>query len=254
MIETILTTLAISFAIQIIFFTFAASLKTDKFTDLSYGLTFVIISLYHHLTNTLTTQSTIITSMVVIWGLRLAIYLFIRILKTKKDKRFDEIRENFIEFAKFWILQGISIWIIIIPTALYLNKDLTNLQMLNYIGIGIWLTGFIIETLADYQKFVFKNDSRNKNKFIKSGLWKYSRHPNYLGEILLWWGIFLYTIPALSNLEYLSIISPIYITSLISFVSGIPLLEKRYDKKFADDADYQEYKKKTGILFPKILS
>ena len=250
MINYILLALLISFAIQIFFFAIASSLKTDKVTDLSYGLTFIIISLYFLFTKPLSFPNIILATMVILWGLRLATYLFVRILKTKTDKRFDGMRENFLKFAQFWILQGFSIWIISLPTVYFLNQDNSNTNFISYTGFFIWAVGLIIETIADYQKFRFKN--QNKTGWIDTGLWKYSRHPNYLGELFVWWGIFLYIFPSLSGFGFLTVLGPIFITILLLFVSGIPILEKKADEKYGENNEYLSYKKKTGILFPKL--
>ena len=246
--DPIIATLGISFLIQIFFFIFAASYKSDKVTDLSYGLSFIILALYSIFTRgTFYLTQIIITVMILVWGLRLAGYLFIRILKIKRDKRFDGIRENFVKFASFWIIQALSVWIIMLPATFVLNSADLPLTTLSYIGISVWTIGFLIETIADHQKFTFKN----KNKgFINTGLWKFSRHPNYFGEITLWWGLFMVIIPYLSGLYWLTILGPLFITFILLFVSGIPILEKRYNKKYGHLTEYQEYKKKTSILIP----
>lgn len=254
MLDTILLALGISFAIQIFFFIFAASFKTDKVTDLSYGLTFILIAAYFLVTNETTTSNILLASMVIVWGLRLAAYLFIRILRTKTDMRFDGIRESFSKFAGFWTLQGLSVWAISLPTIYFLNSAPSELTTLSYIGLAVWTMGILIEAIADQQKFVFKNNKDNKDKFIKSGLWGISRHPNYLGEMLLWWGIFIYTLPIISGWGYLTIFGPIFITVLLLFVSGIPKLEKSYDERFGKTAEYKKYKEEVGVLFPKFFS
>lgn len=114
------------------------------------------------------------------------------------------------------------------------------------------MLGIVIESIADSQKFVFKNKSSNKGKWISTGLWKYSRHPNYLGEIMMWVGIFLYCLVYINGIGFITILSPIYITILLVAVSGIPTLEKEYDKRYRGSKQYQDYKKNTGILFPRI--
>ncbi len=248
----LITALLISFGIQIFFFLFAATFKTDKFTDLAYGISFVIIALYFLFTNNTYFPTQIaIAAAVTIWSLRLATYLFIRILKIKKDSRFDERRENLLEFAKFWLLQAISTWVIMLPTIVILSSNKSNLVAQTLItGALIWAFGFTIETIADWQKFRFKNKPENKNQWIQSGLWKYSRHPNYFGEILCWWGIFIMALPYLQGIELLTVVSPLYITILLLFISGIPPLEKKHDEKYGGREDYQQYKEKTSVLIP----
>lgn len=241
--------------LQIIFFIYAAIKKTDRVTDLSYGLTFVITSLSIYFLNIEYSSifKILLLATVVIWGLRLAIYLFVRIIKTGKDKRFDGVRENFKKFGSFWLLQAISIFVILLPTTyILISKDEMSLNWISFIGLVIALMGIVIEGVADSQKFVFKNKSSNKGKWISTGLWKYSRHPNYLGEIMMWVGIFLYCLVYINGIGFITILSPIYITVLLVAVSGIPTLEKEYDKRYRGSKQYQDYKKHTGILFPRI--
>lgn len=251
---SILTFIAYSFLIstvtQILFFVFAYVNKTDKLTDLAYGLTFVILVLVlSYISNNYSVISVVLALLVIIWGLRLAAYLFIRIMKIKKDKRFDGIRENLVKFGTFWFFQGITIPIILVPTTIILAKE-NNFIYVSLIGVFISLFGIIFESVADYQKFVFKNN--HKNKWTNVGLWKHSRHPNYFGEMLMWLGIYLAALPYLEGFEYASVVSPLYIIFLLLFVTGVPTLEKRYDKKFKDNQEYEEYKKKTNLLVPFI--
>lgn len=244
--------LFISLLIQSVFFTFAYLLKTDKFTDLTYGLTFILLGAVALISSgRIEAYKLVLLGMIITWGLRLITYLFYRISKIKKDSRFDKMRNNFIKFARFWFLQGISVWIIMLPTILLLaKKSSLSFGIFSMIGVMIWGAGLIIETMADIQKFTFKSDPKNKEKWIDVGIWKYSRHPNYFGEILCWIGVFVFTLPNLSGLSYTTVISPIYITFLLLFVSGIPILEKRYDERFKNDENYQRYKKRTSLLIP----
>lgn len=243
--------LLISLGIQASFFIIAAILKTDLFTDLSYGITFVILAIAIVAFNQSSSlMQWLLTGMIAFWGLRLAGYLFIRISSIKRDKRFDGIRENPLKFGAFWLFQGISIWIIMLPSLHFLGAKIEPTGLyISLFGFLIWAVGFVLETVADYQKFVFKQ--QNKNMWISSGVWKYSRHPNYLGELFCWWGIFLFVVPYLSGWEYLTIIGPIWITILLLFITGVPTIEKRYDKKYKSNKKYQEYKCSTGLLFPK---
>jgi len=248
--EVAIRTLVTSLILQVMFFSVAASYKTDKLTDLSYGLTFIVISILLIVTNTTPSMAQVaLSAMVIVWGLRLAIYLFIRILKTKKDDRFDGIRENPLKFARFWFLQALSVFIIMLPATYAVSSKLeVNLGIYTILGFLIWLKGFTIEAVADWQKYKFKEKS--KGGFITSGVWKYSRHPNYFGEMALWWGIFVFSIPYLRGFMWLSILGPIYITYLLIFVTGIPMLEKSYSKRFGKDKKYLSYKRKTSILIP----
>jgi steroid 5-alpha reductase family enzyme len=242
--------LGISMLIQLFFFTIAAIRKTDMFTDLSYGITFVIVAWYALFSAQYTTDPKwIIVAIITLWGVRLAGYLFMRILAIKKDRRFDGIREDPLRFGMFWLFQGISVWVIMLPAlaliGLTQNKEIFPLS---WIGAFIAVLGLLIETIADQQKFNFKNE--NPKKWADIGLWKYSRHPNYFGEMLVWWGIFVFVAPYLEGLEYLVLAGPLWITTLLLFITGIPTIESRYDKKYADNSEYQEYKRKTSLLIP----
>jgi len=244
--------LFISLLIQAVFFTFAYLLKTDKFTDLTYGLTFILLGIVALISSErIEAYKLVLLGMIIVWGLRLITYLFYRIIKIKKDNRFDEMRENFWKFARFWFFQGISVWVIMLPVTLLLaSRQGLSFGLYTLLGVIVWSTGLLIETIADIQKFTFKLDPKNKDNWIDTGAWKYSRHPNYLGEILCWVGVFMFTLPNLSGLSYTTVISPIYITFLLLFVSGIPILEKRYDKKYKGNKEYQLYKNNTNLLFP----
>ncbi len=245
-----LFTFLIIFGLQVLFFIIANTFKTDKVTDLAYGISFFIALWLIFFTSAYSLPKLLVVTAVTLWGLRLAVYLFIRILKMGRDKRFDNIRNNFFDFAKFWFLQAVSIWIILLPYIWFIDRPAADMKTLFYPGLAVWAVGLIIETIADWQKFKFKNNPENKGKWTDIGLWKYSRHPNYFGEILCWIGLFIAVLPYLSGLRYLFIVSPVYITSLLLFVSGIPPLEKRYDQKYGDDRKYQQYKSSTSLLIP----
>ena len=242
----------ISLCINLFFFVLAYGLQTDKFTDFTYGLTFIILILYLTIANQAYSLAQIIVSaMIIIWAIRLISYLLIRILKIKKDSRFDDKRSNILSFLQFWIFQGLAVFTIMLPSIYLITQPkVVEINPLMVLGILTWLIGIVVESLSDKQKFKFKNNPQNKNLWIQSGLWKYSRHPNYFGEVLCWWGIFILTLPFTQGLSLLTIIGPIFITFILLFVSGIPPLEKRYDSKYAKNKKYQEYKKKTSILIP----
>lgn len=248
----ILNFLFISLAIQIALFIPAFKFKTDKLTDLSYGLTFVLLALIAFLQSDMAFSKLLLLIMVSIWGIRLGIYLFIRINKTKKDSRFDEIRIDFIKFLSFWVLQGITVFVILLPS-IFFFQSITDVFPLSFLGLCIWIIGILTEGFADQQKFAFINDPKNKGKWVDIGLWKYSRHPNYLGEILCWVGIYFYTYASLSPIyRLIGSLSPLFIIILLLFVSGIPKLEEKADEKWGSNKDYQKYKKKTAVLIPFI--
>lgn len=248
---SIFTTLLISLAVNTAFFIPAYFFKTDKLTDFSYALTFVIVALISLLAGGVTLPSALLFFAIVIWALRLGGYLFMRIKKIKKDTRFDTMRSNFWQFGSFWFLQAVTAWVVLLPASLFFAKAPTAVALSAFVGLIIWLIGLSIEAVADQQKFVFKSNPANKNKWIATGLWQYSRHPNYFGEILLWLGVYLFVVGSLSPGEVLlGAVGPLFIAFLLIFVSGIPLLEKSADARWGNNPKYQQYKKQTSILIP----
>ncbi|MFT5645829.1 MAG: steroid 5-alpha reductase family enzyme [Aureispira sp.] len=246
LIESILTVIIIN-AIGLIW---GYTQQSDKATDLFYSLSFAALtgvlwfaeadSLMHHL----------LFGMILLWSFRLGSYLFKRIHAIGKDDRFDQMRKQFIRFASFWLLQALSVLILSIPILIIFQKSNIEFVPMHLLGIGLWAFGLSIETIADQQKFAFRQNSTNDGQFIQTGLWKRVQHPNYLGEILCWIGIFVCAIPSLENWEWLAIISPIWITFLLVFVSGIPLLQKASKKKYGSLKSYQIYQKNTPLLIP----
>lgn len=227
--------------------------KTDKLTDISYALTFIVIALYGYFSSTKTPEHLAVTLLVSAWAVRLGSFLFMRINKMKRDKRFDGMRENFFKFLRFWLLQAVTVFVVLLgPIALWNSKE-TAVTFLSVIGILVFISGLTLEAVADRQKFQFNNDPKNKDKWIHQGVWKLSRHPNYLGEMLVWIGMYGVVLPSLSGaLIFYALISPVYIISLLMFVSGVPLLEKAADKKWGSDKSYLTYKKQTPALLPKL--
>ena len=237
--------LTIALALNMTGFLVAYVLRSDKLTDFSYGATFFILALLGLAYAPFPDDQRVLGfGLVALWSVRLAGFLLLRIIKNKKDKRFDGVRENFWKFGMFWFFQGITAWLILLPVLIMDANHYISLRGISYIGILVWMIGLTIETLADLEKFLFNQKPSNKNKWIDEGLWHYSRHPNYLGEILVWAGTYIFAISALSGGQKLiGLISPIYITFLLVFITGIPRLEKSADQKWAEYAGYKEYKK-----------
>ena len=248
----IVGTMVGSFLIQGLFFSFAATFKTDKVTDLSYSLSFALMAVVLVLANRAYAPVQLLAAaFVVIWAARLGAYLFSRILKIGKDARFDERRGDFLKFLGFWLLQAVAVWLVLLPVTILLSlPSPREIEGLALVGAALWALGFAIEAVSDAQKHAFRNNPENARRWIETGLWKYSRHPNYIGETLLWWGIFLFVLPNLSGLLLLSVIGPSFITLLLLFVSGIPLLEKSADLKHGADPAYQAYKRRTSLFLP----
>lgn len=243
---------AIDLAVQWSMWGLSALLKTEKFYDLTGSGTFVLLAnLSLRWGDTRYLRQKIQTGLVTVWGLRLGGFLFLRILKEGQDKRFNHVRENPGTFFVYWTVQGIWIFVTLAPTLiLNLEKHDRPLGLRDYLGWTIWAVGFLTQAIADQQKWNFKADPDNAGKFIHSGLWAYSRHPNYLGEILQWTGLFLSASSVMSGLQYISIISPLFVWFLLNYVSGIPILEQQALKKWGGDPTYQQYLKKTPVLWP----
>jgi len=251
MTDSLLLTLGISLAIQAVFFAFAATLKTDKVTDLSYGLSFVLIALALVLRgNPADPPQLVLAAMVILWGLRLAAYLLFRIVHMGRDRRFDGVRENVLRFLRFWVFQGIAVWVIMLPVTIWFERP-GRWHALMTVGAAIWAAGLLIETIADAQKFAAKSRAGGESRWMASGLWRYSRHPNYFGELLVWWGIFVFVVRDLTLLQRLSIIGPLAITLLLLRVTGIPTLEASAQRKWGSNPEYQAYLARTSRLVPR---
>jgi steroid 5-alpha reductase family enzyme len=248
--------LAASFGVQAIFFALAARYRTDKVTDLSYGVTFIAITLLAlRIREDAPAAQWILAGMVIVWAVRLSVYLFVRIVRMKRDIRFDGVREHFWRFLRFWFFQGLVVWILMLPVTLWLiDPDAGEWAAFKTLGLMIWGVGLTIETCADLQKFRQKTDPDGRGRWIESGLWRYSRHPNYLGELLCWWGIFLYVAPDLGGESALAAIGPITLTLLLLFVTGIPILEREADRKWGEEAAYEAYKRRTPVLIPRLIA
>jgi steroid 5-alpha reductase family enzyme len=242
------TTFAVSMAVQAIFFAVAASLKTDKVTDLSYGLTFVLLAAgLVWTTGRSDSPALVLAAMVAAWGIRLAGYLVFRILQIGRDVRFDGIRERPVAFAKFWLLQGFAVWAIMLPVTLWFGTA-GGWSGDKLLGASAWLAGLVIESVADAQKFRHKTSPGGRDRWTEVGLWKRGRHPNYFGELLCWWGIFVFAARDLGAWSLLAVAGPAMITVLLLFVSGIPPLEASARRKWGHLPEYQAYRARTRML------
>jgi steroid 5-alpha reductase family enzyme len=194
----------------------------------------------------------VLVVLVSIWALRLGTFLYRRIHKSGSDSRFDDIKPSFTRFLMAWTLQGLWVFLTLAAAlAAMTAQSAPPLGLVGWLGIAVWAAGFAIEVIADAQKQAFRKDPANKGRFIRSGLWAWSRHPNYFGEIVLWSGIALIALPALSGWQYVTLISPLFVYLLLTRVSGIPILESRADARWGDKPDYQAYKARTPVLFPR---
>lgn len=249
----LLTSLLITIGFNWLIFIFAFKKQSDHFTDITYCLSFLLLASWGLLR--IVDKSTFVILlwiMVALWSIRLGLYLLSRITRIGVDHRFDDIRSNSKRYFRFWTIQGISVWIVALPYIIgFLRGSLQSLEIIpniSILGLVFWIIGFLLESIGDFQKYSFRNDPKNEGKFISTGLFKYIRNPNYLGEILCWVGIFVYVSPVLQGWDWMAIISPIWITILLVFISGVPMLEKQMNLRYGQQPEYQAYQKRTYRL------
>ncbi len=242
------------FVLQWIAFVPAFMGQTERFYDLMGSLTYISVSaLVLFLSPVRDGRSLLLFLLIFIWAGRLGSFLFLRIRRDGKDGRFDAIKPSFFRFLFVWTLQGA--WVAFTASAALIamtTETRKELDVFALIGGLLWIVGFAIEVVADQQKSQFRADPANKGKFIQTGLWARSRHPNYFGEILLWIGVTVIALPILQGWQWIGLISPIFVTLLLTRVSGIPLLEQRADAKWGGQAAYEEYKEQTPILILRL--
>ena len=241
----------LSFIFHWLLFIPAFIFKTEKFYDLTGSLSYITIILYVLISSNNGINNfgnVILSSLIIIWTLRLGSFLFLRIKKAGEDKRFREIKKSFSWFFMAFTFSGmwVSICALCALTGISNGIELTGAT---YIGILLFVIGFTLEIIADTQKTNFRKLKDNKDKFITTGLWKYSRHPNYLGEIILWIGVAIISYSSLEINQLFTLISPIFTYLLLVYVSGINLLEKSGEKKWGGLNEYKKYKKETPRLF-----
>ena len=249
--------LMISFVLHWIAFIPAYLARTEKFYDIAGTVAYLsVLATASYLTmissnNNLQLRSIIAIILVLIWALRLGIFLFVRVLKAGEDRRFREVKQNFSKFLVWWSVS--ALWVFL-TAANALTMIINNVSFTDdfyfYFGLSLWFIGFSFEAIADEQKRRFKSDKKNKDAFISTGLWGLSRHPNYFGEILLWVGMAVIALPTLIGWQYVTLISPIFIYFLLTRVSGVNLLEDRANQKWGGTEQYESYVKKTPVLIP----
>ena len=248
----------ISMAVLIQFLIFLPSFlfQTEKFYDLTGSLTYISVTsiAYFSLVNP-STIDTILYLYVIVWAGRLGIFLFRRINKDGKDERFDKAKKKFFWFLQYWM--GQAAWVVFTAGAsilAILSPVEAELEVIAFIGIILWWSGFLIEVISDYQKRKFRETSDPKTEFISTGLWARSRHPNYFGEITLWVGMAVISLSSLSGIEYVTaVVSPLFVYLLLRKAEGVPMLERIADERYGELSDYQEYKANTPVLMMKIF-
>lgn len=242
----------LAFVIQWLVFIPAYLLQSERFFDLTGSITYVsVTTLAVLLSPAIDDRSVLVMALVLIWATRLGTFLLERIQKEGKDGRFDELKTSFLRFLSVWTLQGL--WVTFTAAAaltVITSSTRKDLGLFALVGFVVWLIGFAFEVTADIQKSAFRADPGNKGKFIQSGVWSWSRHPNYFGEIVIWIGVAIIALPILRGWQWVALISPVFVTLLLTRVSGVPMLEKRADEKWGGQEDYEAYKKRTPVLIP----
>ena len=244
---------AIAFGIQWVAFLPSYLLRSERFYDITGSVTYItVMGLAVLLGRPADARAFLLFGLVVVWAARLGTFLLRRVLASGKDARFDRIKTSFARLLLAWTLQGL--WVSL-TLAAALAAGTSGVQrplgVPAFVGLTLWVVGFGIEALADEQKRRFRRDPTNKGAFICSGLWAWSRHPNYFGEILLWVGVAVIAAPVLRGWQWMTMISPFFVLLLLTRISGIPLLERQADERWGGQEDYEAYKRRTSILVPR---
>ena len=229
--------------------------KTEKFYDLTGSICYAFSAIYVYLQSygMFLSLSFFISLAILIWTLRLGSFLLKRVMDAGEDKRFRTIKTNPTQFFMTFNLSALWVVICSLCALTAVSNGVLEVKPIFYMGLLVFIIGFLIEVIADNQKTAFRAVPENTNSFITTGLWSVSRHPNYFGEVTLWLGIAMMSLPYLEGVQYWTLISPIFSFVLIYFVSGVRMLEARANVKWGENKEYLDYVKKTPIFFPKIF-
>lgn len=247
----------LAFGIQWLAFIPAYLKQTEHFYDLVGSTTYLsVVALALWFGGKTDPRSIVVSVLVAIWAVRLGSFLFMRISQDGKDSRFDQIKPKPWRFLFAWTLQGLWVFLTLAAVLVVLSSENSlPLGIVGYVGIALWIVGFVVEAVSDRQKRQFRA-ARSRGEtgpFITSGLWAYSRHPNYFGEIVLWLGLAIVAIPVMSGWQWVGVVSPLFVTLLLTRVSGVPMLEKKSDDQWGEDPSYQAYKAQTPVLVPRLF-
>ncbi len=245
--------IALAFIIQWIAFIPAFINQTETFYDLTGSITYLsVIILAVVFSPSVDARAFLLLAIISIWAVRLGSFLFRRVRAEGFDRRFRDIKPSFIRFLLTWTLQGLWVSLSLAAAlAAITSKIKIELGVFTLVGFLVWLSGFAIEVIADQQKSKFRAAPENTGKFINVGLWSWSRHPNYFGEIILWIGVAIIAMPVLRGWQWVTMISPLFIILLLTRISGIPMLEARSDQKWGGQPEYEDYKARTSVLILK---
>ena len=243
----------IAFGVNLLVYVPSFLAKTEHYFDLTGSLTYISVTVVAvATTDDLDTRSLLLGVAIMVWAVRLGSFLFRRVRRDGGDGRFDQLKLDWLVFLRVWMLQGL--WVTVTAGAALsamTSGAKTDLGVVGIVGAALWVAGFAIEVVADRQKSAFRADAANAGRFISTGLWAWSRHPNYFGEITLWSGLAVLALPALDGWQYVTLISPLFVFVLLTRISGVPLLERRGKKRWGDEPDYQRYIADTPVLFPR---
>jgi steroid 5-alpha reductase family enzyme len=243
----------LAFSVQWLAFIPAYRSQTEKYYDLTGSFTYLsVVAVALVLSGAMDLRSQLLALCVAVWAIRLGSFLFRRIMQDGEDTRFAKIKPDAMRFFFTWTLQGL--WVLMTASCALAGITSTTrveLSLFDSIGLSLFVGGFLIEAVADYQKRIFRAQE-GSGGFITTGLWAYSRHPNYFGEIMLWCGIALLALPTFSGWQWVTLVSPLFVYVLLTRISGVPLLERKSDKRWGEDPEYQAYKARTPVLMPRL--
>ena len=241
----------VGFAVQWLVFVPSFLRQTEHYYDLTGAATYASVILLAAGLSSPDARGWVIVALVLLWCGRLGSFLFLRVKRSGKDGRFDDLKPYWARFFMAWTLQGLWVFLTLLAALVAVTSPgYASWDLWATLGLAIWAGGFAIEAVADRQKTAFKADPANDGRFIQHGLWAWSRHPNYFGEIVLWTGIAIMAVPAMAGWQWLGWLSPLFVCWLLLKVSGIPMLEQRADEKWGGQDDYEAYKAATPALVP----
>jgi steroid 5-alpha reductase family enzyme len=245
---------ATAFVIQWVVFVPSYLARTERFFDLTGSVTYIAVTLgLLLLAGSWDARRVLLAVLVLVWAVRLGIFLFGRVSRSGADDRFDEIKGSFPRFLAVWTIQGL--WVSVTAAAAWIAISASRqvgIDAFAVVGFLLWAAGFAVEVVADHQKSRFRADPAHRGRFISTGLWSRSRHPNYFGENLLWIGVAVIALPVLDGWHWVGLVSPVFVAMLITRVSGVPLLEAKAEAKWGGQPDYEEYKQTTPVLVPRL--
>ena len=251
-VSVVLLCAAVAYGVNWLAFVPAYLGQTERFYDLTGTATYLTVVVLALVLGGGGARPVLLASLVVVWSLRLGSFLVARIAKDGSDGRFDAIKPRPMRFLLTWTMQGL--WVVLTAScalaAMTAERD-EGIDVFAVVGAAIWLFGMAIEVVADQQKRAFRSEAANEGRFIDVGLWAWSRHPNYFGEIVLWVGVAVVALPALSGWQYVTLISPVFVALLLTRISGVPMLEARARKRWGEQPEFRAYVERTPVLVPR---